>query len=54
MVRDNASLIQFAQYDLKAGITPILPAVAIALRTIAVNFVVDWFLMKSSGLRDDV
>jgi len=54
MVRDNASLIQFAQYDLKAGITPILPAVAIALLTIAVNFVVDWFLMKSSGLRDDV
>lgn len=54
MVRDNASLIQFAQYDLKAGITPLLPAAAIALLTIAVNFVVDWFLMKTSGLRDDV
>jgi peptide/nickel transport system permease protein len=52
MVRDNASLIQFAQYDLKAGITPILPAFAIALLTIAVNFVVDWFLMKSSGLKE--
>ena len=52
MVRDNASLIQFAQYDLKAGITPILPACAIALLTIAVNFVVDWFLMKSSGLKE--
>ncbi|NNF89800.1 MAG: ABC transporter permease [Boseongicola sp.] len=53
MVRDNASLIQFAQYDLKAGITPLLPAAAIALLTIAVNFVVDWFLMKTSGLRDE-
>ena len=53
MVRDNASLIQFAQYDLKAGITPLIPASAIALLTIAVNFVVDWFLMKTSGLRDD-
>ncbi len=53
MVRDNASLIQFAQYDLKAGITPLLPACAIALLTIAVNFVVDWFLMKTSGLRDE-
>ncbi|MDJ0640227.1 MAG: ABC transporter permease [Paracoccaceae bacterium] len=54
MVRDNASLIQFAQYDLKAGLTPILPAAAIALLTIAVNFVVDWFLIKTSGLRDEV
>jgi peptide/nickel transport system permease protein len=53
MVRDNASLIQFAQYDLKAGITPLIPASAIALLTIAVNFVVDWFLMKTSGLRDE-
>jgi peptide/nickel transport system permease protein len=53
MVRDNASLIQFAQYDILAGITPLIPAAAIALLTIAVNFVVDWFLMKTSGLRDE-
>lgn len=53
MVRDNASLIQFAQYDLNAGLTPLLPAGAIALLTVAVNFVVDWFLHKTSGLRDD-
>lgn len=53
MVRDNASLIQFAQYDLKAGITPLLPAGAIALLTVSVNFVVDWFLHKTSGLRDE-
>ena len=53
MVRENASLIQFAQYDIKAGLTPLLPAAAIALLTIAVNFVVDWFLHTSSGLRDE-
>ena len=38
---ENASLIQFAQFDIKAGITPLLPAGAIALLTIGVNFVVD-------------
>ncbi len=53
MVRDNASLIQFAQYDMTAALTPLLPAGAIALLTVAVNFVVDWFLHKTSGLRDE-
>ncbi len=53
MVRENASLIQFAQYDIKAGLTPLLPATAIALLTVAVNFVVDWFLHKTSGIRDE-
>ena len=52
MVRENASLIQFAKYDLKGAMTPLLPAGAIALLTIAVNFVVDWFLQKSSGLKE--
>jgi len=52
MVRENASLIQFAQYDLKAGLTPLLPAAAIALLTVAVNFVVDWFLHHTSGIKD--
>ncbi len=52
MVRDNASLIQFAQYDWKSGITPLIPASAIALLTVAVNFVVDWFLLKTSGLKE--
>ena len=47
MVRDNASLITFGD------ITPLLPAAAIALLTIGVNFVVDWFLHQTSGLRDD-
>jgi len=53
MVRENASLIMFAQYDLKAGLTPLLPAAAIALLTVAINFVVDWLLHKTSGLRDE-
>ena len=52
MVRENASLIQFAQYDLTAGLTPLLPASAIALLTVAVNFVVDWFLHHTSGIKD--
>ena len=53
MVRENANLLQFAQYDLRAGLTPLLPAAAIALLTVAVNFVVDWFLHNTSGLRDE-
>ena len=47
MVRDNATLIN---YD---DITPLLPAACIAVLTVAVNFVVDWLLHKSSGLRSD-
>jgi len=46
MVRDNASLITYGD------ITPLLPAGAIALLTIGVNFVVDWFLHKTSGLKE--
>ncbi len=53
MVRETANLIQFAKYNFKAGITPLLPAASIALITVAVNFVVDWFLHKTSGLRDE-
>ncbi len=47
MVRDNSTLIAYAE------INPLLPAIAIALLTIGVNFVVDWFLHKTSGLKDD-
>lgn len=47
MVRENATLINYGD------VTPLLPAGAIALLTIAVNFVVDWFLHKTSGLRDE-
>ena len=47
MVRENATLINYND------ITPLLPAAAIAGLTIAVNFVVDWMLHLSSGLRGD-
>ncbi len=47
MVRDNATLITYGD------ITPLLPAGAIALLTVGVNFVVDWFLHKTSGIRDE-
>nr|WP_298686928.1 ABC transporter permease [uncultured Dongia sp.] len=46
MVKENATLIIYGD------ITPLLPAGAIALLTVAINFVVDWFLHKTSGLRD--
>ena len=46
MVRDNATLITFGD------ITPLIPAAAIALLTVGVNFVVDWFLHKTSGLKE--
>ncbi|MDH3476264.1 MAG: ABC transporter permease [Rhodospirillales bacterium] len=46
MVRDNATLITFGD------VTPLLPAGAIALLTVGVNFVVDWFLQKTSGLKE--
>lgn len=47
MVRDNAILITYGD------ITPLLPAAAIALLTVGVNFLVDWFLHESSGLDDE-
>ncbi len=47
MVRENSTLITFGD------VTPLLPAGSIALLTVAVNFVVDWFLHKTSGLRDE-
>ena len=46
MVRDNAVLITFGD------MSPLLPALAVALITVSVNFVVDWMLHKSSGLKE--
>ena len=46
MVRENATLISFGE------ITPLIPAGAIALLTVAVNFVVDWMLYRASGLKE--
>jgi peptide/nickel transport system permease protein len=45
MVRENATLVSFGE------ITPLIPAAAIALLTVAINFVVDWMLYRSSGLK---
>ncbi len=45
MVKENATLISFGK------ITPLIPAAAIALLTVSINFVVDWMLYRSSGLK---
>jgi peptide/nickel transport system permease protein len=47
MVAENKTLITYGRAQ------PLIPAGAIALLTVAVNFVVDWFLHKTSGLRDE-
>lgn len=46
MVRENATLISFGL------ITPLIPAAAIALLTVSINFVVDWMLHRASGLKE--
>lgn len=43
MVRENASLLTYGE------VTPIIPALAIALLTVAVNFIVDWILADKGG-----
>ena len=45
MVKDNATLITFGD------VTPLIPAGAIALLTVAINFIVDWMLHRASGLK---
>lgn len=52
MVRDLASFISYAQFAPLVATLPLLAAGAIALLTVAVNFVVDWMLHKSSGLKE--
>ncbi|QRM33355.1 ABC transporter permease [Microvirga sp. VF16] len=46
MVRENAGLIIYGD------ITPLLPAAAIAVLTVSINLAMDWFLQKSSGLKE--
>jgi peptide/nickel transport system permease protein len=46
MVKETAALVSFGD------VTPLLPAGAIALLAVSVNFVVDWMLHRSSGLKD--
>ena len=52
MVRDLGGFVNFALFAPMAASAPLLAAGAIALLTIAVNFVVDWMLHKSSGLKE--
>lgn len=52
MVRDLAQFINFAAYDPLTASLPLMAAGAIALLTVAVNFVVDWMLQNSSGLKE--
>ncbi len=52
MVRDLGQFINFAAFSPQTASLPLLAAGAIALLTVAVNFVVDWMLHKSSGLKE--
>ncbi len=54
MVRDGSRFIQFVAFDWTLALPSLLPAGAVALLTVAVNFVVDWFLHMTSGLRDEI
>lgn len=45
MVKENAVLISFGD------ITPLIPAAAIGLVTLAINFLDDWMLDRASGLK---
>jgi peptide/nickel transport system permease protein len=46
MVAESKTLITFGRAQ------PLIPAACIAILTVGVNFVVDWFLHKTSGLRE--
>lgn len=52
MVKDLSQFINFAAFAPQTASAPLLAAGAIALLTVAVNFVVDWMLHKSSGLKE--
>lgn len=52
MVRDSAAFINYAAFAPTAALPPLLAAGAIALLTVGVNFVVDWMLHKTSGLKE--
>lgn len=52
MVKDLSQFINFATLSPLTAALPLLAAGAIALLTVAVNFVVDWMLHQSSGLKE--
>ena len=56
MVRDLSQFIAYAPFPVVGPLTaslPLMAAGAIALLTVAVNFVVDWMLHRASGLKVD-
>lgn len=53
MMAENKTLINFPVKTFPYIPMPFYPAAAIALLTVSVNFVVDWFLSKTGGLRDE-
>ncbi|MEM7507211.1 MAG: ABC transporter permease [Pseudomonadota bacterium] len=52
MVSDLRQFISFASFDILSASLPLMAAGAIALLTVAVNFVVDWMLHRTSGLKE--
>ena len=52
MVAELARFIAYAQFDLLTASLPLMAAGAIALLTVGINFVVDWMLHRSSGLKE--
>jgi peptide/nickel transport system permease protein len=52
MVSELARFIAYAQFDMLSASLPLMAAGAIALLTVGVNFVVDWMLHRSSGLKE--
>ena len=52
MVRDLSNFINFAMISPLTAALPLMAAGAIALLTVAVNFVVDWMLHRASGLKE--
>lgn len=52
MVKDLSQFVNFAQFSPLTAALPLMAAGAIALLTVAVNFVVDWMLQRSSGLKE--
>ncbi len=52
MVRDLSNFINFAMLSPLTAALPLMAAGAIALLTVAVNFVVDWMLHRASGLKE--
>lgn len=52
MVKDLSTFLSYAAFLPIQAVLPLMAAGAIALLTVGVNFVVDWMLQRSSGLKE--